>query len=402
MNPSTPNPTPDFTKNIASWHEHIRILSEEIGPRGPTTEDERRAAQYGYQVFEKSGLAPQIETFDGARSIFQPHLLASIAMLTAFVIYPLAGRVSAAIAAILALIALASDLYELSLRDNLIRRLVPKSTSQNVVAKMQPAAEIRQDLVLIGHLDSQRTPLIFSTSRWLSAYQRFTTIAFVCFLAEAVLYILGIFTQWAWIWPVTGISALCAILLAAMCLEADNTPFTHGANDNATGAALVMTLAESIKTQPLQHTRIWLVCSGCEETQHYGAIDFFQRHRAELHNPKVLVFEMLGCAGPAWLKKEGIIIPFNASPQLIALAEDVSRQYPELCAYPTFIVGGNTEMADALRIGIPAITLTGLGVKGESPYWHQVSDTFDKIDPLFLARNFTFTWHFIHSLDDSA
>ena len=43
---------------------------------------------------------------------------------------------------------------------------------------------------------------------------------------------------------------------------------------------LVLALAEALVKQPLRRTRVWLVCTGCEEVRHYGAIDFFRRHRA--------------------------------------------------------------------------------------------------------------------------
>ncbi len=116
---------------------------------------------------------------------------------------------------------------------------------------------------------------------------------------------MGALTGWSWIWPVTLVSAVCSLLLILLCVQADSTPFCAGANDNATGAGIVLTLAEQLKTQPLAHTRVWLACTGCEEVQHYGAIDFFRRHRAELVKPLTIAFEMLGCAGPAWLVKEG-------------------------------------------------------------------------------------------------
>ena len=86
---------------------------------------------------------------------------------------------------------------------------------------------------------------------------------------------------------------------------------------------------------------------------------------------------MLGCSGPAWLTREGIIVPFHAAPKMIDLAEQVARQHPELDGYPVQIEGGNTEMADALRLGIPAITLFGITRAGEAPYWHMTGD----IDP---------------------
>jgi hypothetical protein len=385
--------------SVQIWLEHIRALAEGIGPRGSTTEDERRGAEYCQQALTSLGYAAQLENFISARSIFEPHLLAASGLIFAFAIYPLAGRLTAAIAAALSMLALGSDLLELSFRQNPLRWLVSKGPSQNVVAAVSPTGEHRQDLVLIGHIDTQRTPLIFSSKGWLDAYKTFTTVAFVAFALQTVLYILGALTGWHWVWPVTLVSAACSLLLILLCLQADSTPFCAGANDNATGAGLVLTLAEQLKAQPLTHTRVWLACTGCEEVQHYGAIDFFRRHQAELRQPLTIAFEMLGCTGPAWLVKEGIVVPFYADKKLVALAEQLSAQHPEWGAHPTQINGGNTEMADALRIGIPAITLTGMTPEGDAPYWHMVSDTFDKMDADVLGRAYAFTWAYIQALD---
>ena len=383
------------------WLSHVKVLAEDIGPRGSTTEKEKEASDYCQQVLSNLQLTPQMETFKSAKSIYHPHLLASSFMLLAFVLYPLFGRTSAILAALLSLVAYVSQLFELSLRDNLFRRLVPKGDSQNVIAVMPPEKEHEQDLVLIGHVDSHRTPVIFSSPAWLKAYQTFTTVAFLLGLMQIVLYIIGSFTLWSWIWPVTILSALGSATLAALCIQADRTPFSAGANDNASAAGLLLTLAQHFQNEPLQNTRVWLVCTGCEEVQHYGAIDFFRRHTAELKNPVAVVFEMLGCAGPSWLTKEGIIIPFRSDPTLVQLAEQVAEANPHLGAYPSQINGGNTEMADALRVGIPAITLDGMGPNGEMPYWHQIEDTYDKMDPEVMARAYEFTWEYITAIDSA-
>ncbi len=389
-----------MTSPVSRWLEHIRVLAEEIGPRGSTTEGERRGALYCRDVLLGLGLNPQVEPFRGARSIYHPHLLAAAVMLVAWLIYPWSGRATAAVAALLSAAALASDLLELSFRDNPLRRVVPKGPSQNVVATVPPAEEHRQDLILIGHVDSHRTPLIFRSPRWVAAYTAFTTVAFIAFLGQTVLYILGALTGWGWIWPVSSVGAVCAVLLMALCVQADRTPFSLGANDNASGAGLVLALAEQLVANPLRHTRVYLVCTGCEETQHYGAADFFARHRAVFRNPAALVFEMLGCDGPSWLTREGIVVPFRADPRLVALAERLANAHPDWGAYSARISGGNTEMADALRAGIPAITLTGMGRRGEKPYWHQAADTYDKMNPAVMKRAFAFTWAFIQALDE--
>ena len=76
--------------------------------------------------------------------------------------------------------------------------------------------------------------------------------------------------------------------------------------------------------------------------------------------------------------------------------------YPELATHPAQISGSNTEMADALRLGIPAITLGGQPRDDGMPYWHQVGDTFDKMNPEVLERAYAFTWAFIAALDAHA
>ena len=384
---------------IRTWLEHIRALSVEIGPRGSTTEGERRGAEYCRRLFERLGLKASLENFRSARSIFHPHLFGSIGMLAAFGLYPLGGRLTAWIAFALSLIVLACELLELGFVNNLLRMLIPKGESQNVVAVIPPAKEHLRDLVLIGHIDTQRTPLIFRTPRWVEAYKTFTTLAFVTFALQVLVYLIGALVGGGWAWYASLPAAVCALLLALICIEAELSPFTAGANDNASAVGLVLALAEEFSARPLKHTRVYCACTGCEEVQHYGAIDFFKRYRGEMKEPRGLVFELVGVSGPGWLTREGIIIPFKSDAGLVDLAERLSAEHPEWGAYPVQINGGNTEMADCARFDVPAITLFGLTRDGEAPYWHQVGDTFDKMNPAVMEKTYAFARAMIEELD---
>jgi len=385
---------------VSAWLERIRILSEEIGPRGPTREGERKAAEYAEAEFQKMGLRPVMESFRSARSIFQPHLIGSLGMLVAFIIFPLGGTATAILSALLSILVLATELMELGFQNNLYRLILPKGESQNVHTVIPPSGEHTGDLVIVGHLDSQRTPFIFRSPKHVKFYDNFVTVVFITFILQVVLYSLTVFFPWSWVWYATIPTAMCSILLAAICIEADATPFTAGANDNATAAGMVLTLAEQFARNPLEHTRVWAVCTGCEEVQHYGMIDFYRRHLGDLKNPKALVFEMLGCAGPAWLTREGIIVPFKADPGLVGIVEGLAKERPEWGAYPAKISGGNTEMADAVRNKIPAIALFGMTPEGVAPYWHQKADTFDKMDPEVMERTWEFTRALIREIDE--
>jgi len=385
--------------DVAEWLAHVKALAEGIGPRGPTREGERRGSEYARDFFLRTGLQPVWETFRGARSGFHSHLLGSLIMLAAFAVFPLGGAVTAGMAFLLSVAVIVSELQELGFRNNLLRVLVPKAESQNVFAIIPPKGGHERDLLLVGHVDTQRTPLVFRTPAWVKVFDKFTMVSFIGYLWQAVDFALALVLRMPWAWLASIPAAVCAALLAAMCIEAESTPFTAGANDNASAVGLVLTLAQRLAKQPLGRTRVFAVITGCEEVQHYGMIDFYRRHQSELKAPHALVFELVGCAGPSWLVKEGIIVPFRSDPRLRRIAERLAAEHPEWNAYPSSVSGGNTEMADAVRFKVPAIALGGKTKDGILPFWHQRQDTFDKMNPEVMARTWEMTLALIHEID---
>jgi hypothetical protein len=388
--------------DVEEWLAHIKALAVGIGPRGPTREGERRGTEYAKASFSRAGLQPVWETFRSARSGFHPHLLGSLIMLAAFAVFPISGAVSAGIAVLLTVAVIVSVLLELGFRGNLLRALVPKAESQNVFAIIPPKSGHERDLVLVGHVDTQRTPLVFRTPAWVKVFDKFTMVSFIAYLWQAIDFALAMIFTWHWAWLASVPSAVCAALLAAMCIQAECTPFTAGANDNASAVGLVLTLARRLAKRPLERTRVFAVVTGCEEVQHYGMIDFYRRHRSELKAPRALVFELMGCAGPSWLVREGIIVPFRSDPLLRRAAERLAAEHPEWNAYASSVSGGNTEMADAVRFRVPAIALGGMTRDGVLPYWHQRQDTFDKMNPEVMARAWEMTLAMIQEIDRAA
>jgi hypothetical protein len=82
------------------------------------------------------------------------------------------------------------------------------------------------------------------------------------------------------------------------------------------------------------------------------------------------------------------------------MAERLAADHPEWDAHPAIISGGNTEMADALRCKIPAITIAGITRENVWPYWHQLADTFDKMNPAEMEKTWNMTRAMIDCLDN--
>ncbi|HSW09699.1 MAG TPA: hypothetical protein VLK32_02225, partial [Bacillota bacterium] len=196
---------------VKLWKQHVRTLVEGIGPRGPATKAEARALDYCRDALTALGLPVGEDRFRSAGSVFRPHLVAGVGILAAFALYPLFVPVSRWLAAALALAVVLSEILELTLRPNPLSWVLPKFPGRNVFGKAEPSAPAEQDLVLVGHVDTQRTPRIFSTPRWFTAYRIFSTLVFASFAVLAVLYWLGAITGWPWVWAASSPAALFAV-----------------------------------------------------------------------------------------------------------------------------------------------------------------------------------------------
>lgn len=379
--------------------EHVRALAEGIGPRGSTTPGEAQAAEYARRVLESAGLKVSVEPFTSARSAWWPSALAAALSLLAEGIFWFGGAVGALVAAGLQALALVSGLLELNFVTNPLRWVLPKGPSQNVVALIPPSGPTQRQVVLVGHLDSHRTPFIFGSTTRLRAFRLLTILGTLSFIANLVLYVLVAVTgnrMWA---PWTLGPAFILFLVVLMTLQADFTPYTPGANDNASGAALVLALAERLARQPLSRTQVWAVCSGCEEVGCYGAAAFVARHRQELRGAFFLVIDSLGGGDLCYITREAMFLPYNSDPGLIALASEIARRRPDLGARPRVFTTAYTEGAIGVKAGLRTLTLLGLTPDGFVPNWHQLTDTPDRVDPAMLARTEAFVWELLQAID---
>jgi hypothetical protein len=380
---------------------HVRYLAETIGPRGSTTPEEAEAARYAAQVLRGAGLEPVIESFISARSAWYPYALFSGLMLVSELLFWLGDRWGAIAALALAATALASVLLELAFRPNPLRWLLPKGRSQNVWARLQPRDEIREQVVLIGHLDTHRTPLVFSTDRWVRLFNVLVPVGLASSVALVVLFAIGIAAP-GWLWRLLSLPfALVALGLLLITLQADLTPYTAGANDNATGAGVVLSLAERLKREPLSHTAVWAVLSGCEEVGCYGADAFAQAHQDKLKHTIWIAVDSVGGAGadPSYLKRETFLLTTQSDPDLLALAERIATRRPELKAFAYAFRGAYTEGVIGGKYGFRVLTLSANRRDGVLPEWHRSTDVVENLDPAVVERTETFLWELLQEID---
>lgn len=368
--------------------DHVRYLAETIGPRGSTTEPEARAADYAERLLAGKGLEVNNESFSSARSSWWPYALFSTLMLLAWAFHIFGGRSGAVLALALGVFSVASVLLELSFRQNPLRFLLPKGASRNISARIPSTRPARRQAVLVGHLDTHRTPLVFSSDSWLRFFRLLIPLGLISSLALLALFTVSIFSN-------NELGRLLSLppgafvaALVILTLQADLTPFTRGANDNASGAGVVLSLAERLAADPLLETEVWVVLTGCEEVGCYGAESFARAHREELEGAIWLTVDTVGGRETilAYLTQETFLLRTKSDLAMLNLADAIASEHPEWGARRHQIAGAFTEGAIGGKFGFPLLTFIALRHDGSVPEWHRPTDVIERIDEQAVAR----------------
>lgn len=391
--------------------EHIRVLAEEVGGRGSCTAAEQQAAEYAAgQLLAVGGEQVRVETHRGAPSTYRPYALAfAVALLGSALAWlvPLlpdgGGRLMLAAAAVLNGMGAGGMLAETDLAGNWLRRVLPRAVGHNCVGIVGPGGEVRRRAVLCAHLDSHRTPIFYSSRTWYALFSLLVGAAVASMALAAVVYGVGAAAGWAWVRWVGLAAAGVQVLALALCLHADRTPFSPGANDNATGVGTILAVAHRLAAEPLAHTEVWLAFTDCEEVGAYGMAAFLDAHAAELGPEAVyVILDQVGVGRVRYLTADGLIRKHKTHPRAVELAGRASGLLPEL-QVRTQIGLAYTDALVATKRGLVALTIDTLPAPGagDAIHWHRMSDVVARVEPQALQDVHRFTWQVLQLIDRS-
>jgi Zn-dependent M28 family amino/carboxypeptidase len=184
-------------------------------------------------------------------------------------------------------------------------------------------------------------------------------------------------------------------------VTADLGPNSPGANDNASGAATLLTLAERLRSEPLQHTEVWLAFTGCEEVGAEGMAVLLDEYGSQLKGAIFLDFELVGIGDRLiYVRHEGIVRRRRISPKVEALLHETSHPYG---IQPVGIagIGALTEIGVALERGFEgACVMSRRSTSPFMPEWHRLTDTPDKLEPAALERAQELGWKLLQMMDE--
>jgi len=243
---------------------HVTELADRIGPRPATTDAEARAADYIEGSLRSYGLDVSRQEFDCPRTyswafvIYHALTIASVVSLALADTFESIRWIAFMVSAIVAVL-MWSDLdtrFGLS-------SLMPKGPSQNVIARHLPKTRrgdrVRK-VVIVAHYDSAKASLAFAPAMVGNFALTFSLMKWCTFAVPLLIFIDNLqFLAFLdpYLWYATLVVA--AYLLVPQFINIHRELVmrgTDGANDNASGVAALLSLAEELAPESDSMSRL--------------------------------------------------------------------------------------------------------------------------------------------------
>ncbi len=393
--------------NVAARMEVVRELCSFDG-RLAGTDAERRAANAMAARLAKRGRRAEVEP----TYVHPQFALVHATHCLLGVVGSLVAIAEPAVGFGLVLFAATSMYLDLNYRIYLVRRLFFRRASQNVVSR-GAHAEAPARVVITAHVDAGQSGTVFSPKRarasarlgqrypWLGPFRvLFWSLALL--LPALGARMAGLESE---VVSVAQLPQTLILLVGIFALvDIQLSKVVPGANDNASGVATTLSLAEELDADPPQHLNVWIVLPGAEECLQEGMRSFMRVHRQGLAS-KPTYFINIDTVGHGDVRFEtsgGWAISYRGDRRLIELASAIAEadgaDENRYGARPLTHALAGDEMPPRLS-RFASISIACTDPDGYVPNYHLPQDTPDTLDPEALERAHAFTLELIRRLD---
>jgi hypothetical protein len=389
-------PTNDALTELREPHARVDTLSEVVEALAPLEREagspgEREAAEWLAARFEAAGAPARIdeeEYLDGYAG-----LLAKLS--GAGVLSGLAGltRRARGLGAVGAAVTTALIVDEVSNGVRPARRaLEERKTTWNVVAELgDPDAD--RTVVLLAHHDAAHGGMAFDQTVQRKLVDWFPGVIEPIDTAIPVWWGVVAGPALAAAGAITGKRGLAAVGAALSATStvafADiaNHPVVPGANDNLSGVAALVALAEAFRERPVTGVRVVLASCGAEEVLQGGIYGFARRHLAPLDRDRTWVINLDTIGSPALVMLEGegaFVMEDYFDRGLRDLCERVAVR-EEIPLRRGMRASTSTDCVVPSRMGIPTVCFASLDRHKALSNYHSLSDVPENLNYATVA-----------------
>ena len=383
---------------------HIERIAKDIGPRESTSDEEKQAADYIADYLDSlNGIEVVTQPFKSVWTWSWPNVLTITLVLIGIGLYIVVPTISIALIAI-------GIFFFYTENDNwpTVSRIMPKKASQNVIGKLKAQKKKLNTLLLIAHMDSSRADSAHHPSR-VAGFRKLVVANLLLYCTIFVIFSLGlIFDMSIFSFTLMEIAWFIGLLLAIPIVYSYILAITRqslnelvvGANDNASGVAVVLELMNIIQKDPLENTEVISVLTGCEESGCGGILEFLKEYGKQYKDAFFLNFDNIGAGNPIFVSKEGIFFRHHANKELLQLARLVQKENPNIKINEQQFRAGYTDGTAAMVRGYKVLSFIALNEDGVPPHWHWETDTVDNLEENVIISIKDFAVKLIKKIDE--
>ncbi len=361
---------------------------------GATSGAMRRSRYYTADILRKYCDKVDVEEFQSA---LESHFQSLKGFCTVYVLVLILLKIDVRIAGVVGIVNTIFFLGHFVTYRHWLDFLFPNKPSWNVIGDIEPTGEVRDTLIVAGHIDSVK-----EFKWWYRFKQRgaeLTIAAGFLMTLLGVYSVLSIFIHadwWGYGWWLFALTAPVQIVFFDM----HGDQVVHGASDNLTGVAMAVEMAKVFSQEKLKHTRLRLISFGAEEACLRGSWAYSRDHKEQLLREKAFLFNLdtikdtehltIGTSETNTLvfyKKEHIEMVERA----FVAANVPVKKLP-------LMVGASDASAFHIN-GIPAICVIGMDSGSLDPTYHTRLDVIENINPEALESMKKVLIQFIRTWD---
>jgi Peptidase family M28 len=340
----------------------------DVGRRAPGSDAERRAAGHLEGRLKELGREVEVESVE-----VWPNWPLAYAILAALSVVGSVLSVSVPlVGVVLALLAVLLTFLDAAVLLPTVRRLLGRRASQNVISwgdRDKPGL-----LLLVAHYDAGRGGLAISQK----ADERRAAFGHLIrrpigpleplFWAELAVLVFCVLRlpglSGTFLTALQFIPTVVLIVSVALLLNIALSGTKPGENDNASGAALALALADRFGGA-LEHFDVHVLFAGGQQAVAGGSRAFLKRHKDELGRERTVVLNLdaVGSGTLRYTSREGPLIAVKSHPQLVQLCDAIAEDDEDGQTFGArAIVNRVPSDAYAARsAGLPATTISCRG-----------------------------------------
>ncbi|MDC0559090.1 M28 family metallopeptidase [Candidatus Izimaplasma bacterium] len=354
---------------------------DKIGPRLAGTKDSLDAAEMLKEEIKTYTDNVELEEFNVYKGAFLGwiRILVSCYLLAVVFLWIKIPIVSV----ILIVFSLLILVFQFFLYKPMIDKFYPKKKGLNVIGKVEPSEDVKNQVIISGHHDSARIFNFFIHQP--SLYNLRVTGGIALIIVLLLVSVISIFLTTGVIALILKIIVSLGFLLTGQMWFFASSKGTPGAGDNLISSAMAIEIGRYFSVNKLKSTRVIIASFDAEEEGLRGARAYAKKHKDEF---KEIPTYLLNVDCPYYLNELffmtsdincSVELSTELATELVEIAH--SKNYPATHKPITFLTGG-TDAGELAKQGVHATTLMAMPWSNSerASVYHTPNDTIDSIE----------------------